>query len=145
MFSHRAISAHRSRWWCLCVCVRCSIGGWCTTASVSKYFTPSHHSYAWVRFTSFPRFTCRWMRFVLFNIMQSWFRCEQVSKGLFCFTNNTVNNQHNLSYMHLAVNVPSNFISCWAKLFSIGRTFWPPEQKHSLYRPVQHTQKTVNF
>ncbi len=101
---------------CVCVCVRCSIGGWCTTASVSKYFTPSHHSYAWERFTSFPRFTCRWMCFVLFNIMQSWFRCEQVSKELFCFTNNTVNNQHNLSYMHLEVNVPSNFISCWAKL-----------------------------
>ncbi len=86
MFSHRAISTHRSRWWCVCVCVcvcereRCAIGGWCTTASVCKYFTPSHHSYAWERFTSFPRFTCRWMCFVLFNIMQSWFRCEQVSK-----------------------------------------------------------------
>ncbi len=41
-------------------------------------------------------------------------------------------------------NVPSNFVSCWAKLFSIGRIFRAPEQKHSLYQTcTAHTQKSV--
>ncbi len=41
-------------------------------------------------------------------------------------------------------NVPSNFVSCWAKLFSIGWIFRAPEQKHSLYQTfTAHTQKSV--
>ncbi len=39
-------------------------------------------------------------------------------------------------------NVPSNFVSCWAKLFSIGRTFRAPEQKHSLYQTCTAHSRT---
>ncbi len=122
MFSHRAISTRRSRWWCLCVCVCVCVCvrdaqlvvGAQLLLSVNTFHLHAIHTLESVllHFPGLHADGC----FVLFNIMKSWFRCEQVSKGLFCFTNNTVNNQHNLSYMHLAVNVPSNFISCWAKL-----------------------------
>ncbi len=46
-----------------------------------------------------------------------------------------------LGFSH-TTNVPSNCISCGAKLFSIGRRFRSPEQKHYT-RPVERTHKKV--
>ncbi len=45
------------------------------------------------------------------------------------------------------INVLSNFFSCWAKLFSIGRIFRPPEQKHSLNQTctARAQKKCVTF
>lgn len=49
--SHIGLSVHTGADGDVCVCVTDTVGGWCTTASVSKYFPPSRHSYARVRIT----------------------------------------------------------------------------------------------